>query len=186
MKGADVDDIVAFLTDLFRRRGAEAYLGESVTMAQHMLQAAHHACRAGASDSQTAAALLHDVGHFAGDLADDAWARGTDDHAAGGAALLAPWFGPAVTEPIRLHVPAKRYLCAVEPAYLGALSPASVHTLGLQGGAMSRDEVAAFEAAPFGQEAVAVRRWDDGGKVADVATPAFESYLPLLRRLLRP
>jgi gamma-butyrobetaine dioxygenase len=185
VKRADIDDISAFLTELFCRRGAEAYLGEAVSMAEHMLQAAHRAGEAGASDSQTAAALLHDVGHFVDDLDEDAWARGGHDHAAAGADLLAPWFGPAVTEPIRLHVPAKRYLCAVEPAYFGGLSPASVHTLTLQGGVMTADEVSAFEATPYGQAAVELRRWDDAGKVAGAVTARFADYGPLLQRLLR-
>jgi predicted HD phosphohydrolase len=87
-----------------------------------------------------------------------------------------------VSEPVRLHVPAKRYLCATDPAYRALLSPASVHTLALQGGAMSAAEVARFEAEPFAGDAVRVRRWDDQGKVAGLVTPALRDYLTLIER----
>ena len=81
------------------------------------------------------AALLHDVGHLLHDLPDDAPDDGIDDvHEQLGDHWLKKFFVPAVCDPVRLHVDAKRYLCAVEPDYLATLSPPSLHSLRLQGG----------------------------------------------------
>ena len=88
-----------------------------------------------------------------------------------GSAWLAGLFPPAVTAPIALHVRAKRYLCAVDPSYLAVLSPGSVASLERQGGPLSADEVAAFEANPGWEDAVALRRWDDQAKVPDLPVP---------------
>ncbi|RFU82795.1 DUF971 domain-containing protein [Streptomyces triticagri] len=174
------------LGELFAGEGAAEYLGEEVTMAQHMLQSAARAQQDGAPDHLVAAALLHDIGHFHGPLHGTDLMSGTDNrHSHTGADRLTPWFGPEVTEPVRLHVAAKRYLCAVEPAYFGALSEASVHTLQVQGGPMSPEEVAAYEAGPHAEDGVAVRRWDDLAKDASAATPDFADFRPLLARLLR-
>ena len=123
-------DPVRVIADLFAAEGAGEYLGEPVTQAQHMLQAAALAEGAGAAPELVAAALLHDVGHFRGAVSGHQLMSGTDNrHGDQGADWLAQWFGPGVTEPVRLHVAAKRYLCAVEPGYFGALSAASVYTL---------------------------------------------------------
>jgi phosphonate degradation associated HDIG domain protein len=173
------------LEELFVRRGAEAYLGEPVSVAQHMLQCADLAVQAGAPDELVAAALLHDVGHLTGPLGeyteDDTFDR---RHEQAGAETLAAAFPAAVVEAVRLHVDAKRYLCATDPAYLEKLTPASQHTLSLQGGPMSPAEVATFEARPHYQAAVRVRLWDDAGK--DAARPAltFADFRPLLQRLI--
>ncbi|QNA73236.1 DUF971 domain-containing protein [Streptomyces sp. So13.3] len=175
------------LAALFDGAGAEQYLGEDVTQAQHMLQAASLAEAAGAAPALVAAALLHDVGHFHGAVTGADLMAGTDNrHSHTGAEWLARWFGPEVTEPVRLHVAAKRYLCAVEPEYFGRLSEASVHTLRVQGGPMSQSEVRDFEAEAFGAEAVRLRRWDEGAKDVRVAAAAdFAHYRPLLASLLR-
>ena len=97
----------------------------------------------------------------------------------------AQWFGPEVTEPIRLHVAAKRYLCAVEPGYFDTLSPASMHTLRIQGGPMSPREAAAFEAEPAAGAALRLRRWDDAAKDPAAKVPSFGHFEPALRRLVR-
>ncbi|MFF2380676.1 TauD/TfdA family dioxygenase [Streptomyces sp. NPDC058108] len=174
------------LAGLFAGEGAGAYLGEPVTMAQHMLQAAARAQEAGAADALVAAALLHDVGHFHGPVTGEDLMAGTDNrHSHTGADRLADWFGPEVTEPIRLHVAAKRYLCAVEPEYLGLLTEASVYTLQVQGGPMSAPEVAEYEANPYAADGVAVRRWDDQGKDPEASAPDFAHFRPLLAALLR-
>ena len=103
-----------------------------------------------------AAALLHDVGHFTGEVTGHDLMGGTDNrHSHVGAEWLGQWFGPAVTEPIRLHVAAKRYLCAIESSYYDLLSEASRYTLGVQGGPMAPEEVAGFDAEPYAQDAVA-------------------------------
>lgn len=179
------DTIVDFLADILRRRGAESYLGESVTMSEHMLQAAHLAEEEGASDELVAAALLHDIGHYTNEFPEDAQDRGIDNrHQISGAAVLEAFFPPAVTECVRQHVDAKRYLCAVDPDYFDRLSEASVLTLKLQGGPMDAAEVEAFRANPRLDAIIRVRIWDDGAKEAGRKTPPFAHYEPLLRRVV--
>ena len=102
-----------------------------------------------------------------------------------GNALLKRWFGPEVTEPVRLHVAAKRYLCATRAGYLEALSPASVHSLGLQGGPMASEEVAAFEAQPYARDAVQVRIYDDLAKDPLMKTPDIEHFLRFVAECAR-
>ena len=111
---------------------------------------------------------------------------GTDNrHEEIGAAWLARWFGEDVTEPVRLHVAAKRYLCAVVPNYFSKLSAASVHTLSVQGGPMNAEEAAEFETLPHAGAAVAVRRWDEAAKDSSATGPDFEHFRPLLASLIR-
>jgi phosphonate degradation associated HDIG domain protein len=180
-----VTDPVTIITDLFDSEGAADYLGEPVTQAAHMLQAAALAERDGAPGALVAAALLHDVGHFTGTVTGRDLMRVTDDrHSEQGANWLARWFGPDVTEPVRLHVDAKRYLCATEPGYSGQLSPASVYTLGVQGGPMAGAELAAFEARPHAAAACRVRRWDDAAKDPAAGHPPLGHFVPLLRGLV--
>jgi gamma-butyrobetaine dioxygenase len=168
---------VEAIAELFAGPGARDYLGEPVTIGSHMRQAGHLAEAAGADGSLVAAALLHDIGHLRNE---------TDSrHGDAGAQWLSQWFGTAVTEPVRLHVAAKRYLCATEPGYLGLLSDESVRTLALQGGPMTAGQAAAFEAMPFARDAVAVRRWDDEAKDPVVAPPEFAHFAPLLAALVR-
>jgi [1-hydroxy-2-(trimethylamino)ethyl]phosphonate dioxygenase len=166
---------------LFEQRGAGAYYGESVSMTEHMLQAAYFAQAAAAPAALVIAALLHDVGHLIETVPDDIADWRTDaHHEEVGGRWLAKRFPASVSEPVRLHVPAKRYLCATDGAYFAKLSPASVVTLELQGGPMTREEAARFEAESFYREAVRVRRWDDAGKVAGLATPTLEHYRALI------
>jgi gamma-butyrobetaine dioxygenase len=180
---------VEAIAELFGSVGAQDYLGEPVTLAAHLLQAGALAEAAGASPSLIAAALLHDVGHLPGVGARTGreLMAGTDNHhAAQGAAWLSRLFRPKVTEPVRLHVAAKRYLCATEASYFARLSPASVYTLSVQGGPMSEAEARAFERLPFAAGAVAVRRWDDQAKDPEAALPDFAHFRPLLEKdLLR-
>ena len=184
---------VDWITGLFGSAGVADYLGEPVTVAQHLIQAGTLAEAAGAAPALIAAALLHDVGHLrgadpladSGELSGRELMAGTDnDHGDRGAAWLARWFPRAVTEPVRLHVAAKRYLCAVEPGYFELLSPASVYTLSVQGGPMTAAEAGAFAANPYARDAISVRRWDDSAKDPDAVTPDIEHFLPLLTGLL--
>jgi len=170
---------VETIGELFARPGARDHLGEPVSIGEHMLQAGALAEAAGAESPLVAAALLHDIGHLLGEDEDE------DRHGEAGANWLRQWFGDAVTEPVRLHVPAKRYLCAVDAGYLGLLSAESVRTLFLQGGPMTAAEVAAFEALPFSRDAVAVRRWDDQAKDTVVTPPRFAHFTPLLEGFVR-
>jgi phosphonate degradation associated HDIG domain protein len=179
-------NVVDKLEALFEAIAETSYLGEPVTIADHMLQAAACARRDGASDALTAAALLHDVGYYADanpDNENEADARKRHDAAA--ARILAPVLPEAVTEPIRLHVDAKRYLCAVEPDYRAKLSPASIHTMSLQGGVMSRPDAASFAAEPYCEDAVRLRRWDDEGKQPETDMPGFANYRAMLEALVR-
>lgn len=179
------ETIVDFIADIFRRRGADAYLGEAVTMDQHMLQAAWCAEQEGGTSAMIAAALLHDLGHFTSEIPEDRLMKGTDNfHQDAGANFLAAFFPEAVVVPIRQHVAAKRYLCAVDPDYFDKLSEASVYTLTLQGGPMSAEEVAEFERNPYLDSCIKVRLWDDQGKDPDMPHPGFERYRPLLRALV--
>jgi phosphonate degradation associated HDIG domain protein len=179
-------DPVDVIGELFAGEGAQDYLGEPVSVAVHMRQAGALAQAAGAPAEQVAAALLHDVGHICGGTVSgrELMAGSDNRHGEAGAAWLAQWFGPEVTEPVRLHVAAKRYLCTAEPGYFGKLSTASVYTLSVQGGPMSAAEAAAFEALAQAAAAVAVRRWDDEAKDPDADTPGFGHFQPLLSRLL--
>jgi gamma-butyrobetaine dioxygenase len=180
------DDPVRLIADLFEREGAAEYLGEPVTQAAHMLQAAVLAEQDGASDALIAAALLHDVGHFTGTISGSELMRGTDNrHGDQGARWLAQWFDEEVTEPVRLHVAAKRYLCAVMPDYLARLSPASAYTLEVQGGPLRGDELTEFKLSSYAADACRVRRWDDAAKDPDAVVPPFGHYHELLRGLLR-
>lgn len=178
-------NIVAFIGDIFKRRGADSYLGEDVTMSEHMLQGAQLAEAAGASEAIVAAALLHDIGHYTNEFPDDALEQGIDNHHdEAGARVLEKFFPEIVTDCVRHHVAAKRYLCATDPDYFGRLSQASVHTLGLQGGPMNQEEVAAFGANPNLDAILQVRIWDDQGKVAGHVTPDYDYYAPLLQRVV--
>jgi len=171
---------------VFREYGSGAYLGEPVSMTEHMLQSAYAAEQDGAPPRLVAAALLHDYGHFIHEHDEDAAEHGIDTHHEDVAhAFLSEHFGPEIAEPIRLHVAAKRYLCATDPSYLGELSPASIHSLELQGGPYSAAEVAAFEASPHAADAVRLRRYDDAGKVAGLETPDLEHYRPVLEASIR-
>jgi gamma-butyrobetaine dioxygenase len=171
--------IVDEIMELFRRRGAAAYHGEAVSQTEHALQAAELAERAGAPDYLVVAALLHDVGHLLDGLdekEDLAGHRVDGRHEEVARAWLGRYFAPELTEPIRLHVAAKRYLCAVDPAYQAGLSPASTLSLTLQGGPMNQDERTRFESDPAAHDAVRLRRWDDAAKMPGLEVPGLEHY----------
>jgi [1-hydroxy-2-(trimethylamino)ethyl]phosphonate dioxygenase len=177
-----VDEII----ELFARRGGDAYFGEPVSQLEHALQTAFQAEQEGASDTLIAAALLHDVGHLLHKAPEDIADRGVDcRHEKVGAMWLARYFPAAVTEPIQLHVAAKRYLCAIDGEYQRGLSTASIRSLALQGGPMSDDEVRKFEASPYAREGVRLRRWDDLAKVVGSKAPGLAQYQFLLEKLQR-
>lgn len=170
---------------LFRKHGGSQYGGEAVSQLEHALQAAHFAERDGASPALIVAALLHDVGHLLHELPADAPERGIDDrHETLAAAWLSQRFGPAVAAPVAMHVDAKRYLCAVDDAYIGQLSGPSMLSLQLQGGPMTSGEQATFERRAFFQDAVRLRRWDDAAKVVDLETASLEHFAQYIDQAL--
>lgn len=179
------DTIVAFLADIFERRGGEEYLGEPVTMAEHMLQGATIAERSGLPEDIIVAALLHDIGHFTSEFGtfsmDDTEDRFHED---AGAEVLAPFFPSAITDCVLYHVAAKRYLCATKPEYFKRLSEASIHSLKLQGGPMSPEEVAEFRKNPNLERIIQVRYLDEAGKHADMETPGFAHFAPMVQRIV--
>ncbi len=181
---SDPKDILAEIEEVFAANGDKRY-SEAVTQRQHALQCARQAEEAESDSALIAAALLHDIGHMLHKHGPEPAARGIDDrHEDIGAGWLAKRFPPEVTEPVRLHVDAKRYLCAVEPGYFETLSPASVRSLELQGGPMTESEVMAFEGLPHFAAAVALRRWDEGGKNPDADTLTLADYLIHIRASL--
>ncbi len=181
MTARPIDDIFA----TFRAFGNLHY-GEDISQMDHILQCGHLARTDGASDALIAAALMHDIGQFIDDAGNAAETKGIDArHEITGAAYLSAHFPEAVTEPVRLHVEAKRYLCSAEPGYLEALSRASTISLHLQGGPHNPQEMRDFLANPFAEDTLRLRRYDDMGKQHDWDVPELESYRPLLESLLR-
>ncbi len=182
----------ADIEDLFRAKGDRAYSGEPVSQLQHALQSARLAERAGAPAAQVTAALLHDLGHLINDQGETPTLRGIDDrHEFVALPRLRELFDDAVLMPIRLHVEAKRYLCARGdgrlggPQYLQALSADSRRSLRLQGGVFTPAQADAFIAQPYAPQAVQLRIWDDLAKRPDCATPPLAHYLAIARSAAR-
>ncbi|WP_435659520.1 (R)-1-hydroxy-2-trimethylaminoethylphosphonate oxygenase [Leisingera caerulea] len=178
-------NIVEFIGGIFDRRGDEEYLGEPVTMAEHMLQGATIAEQNGQPEEIIVGALLHDIGHFTSEFGmfsmDD-----TEDryHEEAGAEVLEQFFPSVITDCVRYHVAAKRYLCATKPEYFNRLSEASIHSLNLQGGPMDAEEVAEFEKNPNLKQIIAVRYLDEAGKRADMETPDYWHFAPMVQRVV--
>ncbi len=149
------------LLGLLRTAGQGRYGETDVTQLEHALQCAALAEAEGASSALIAAALLHDE---------------DGRHEETGAIMLAQWFGPEVSEPVRLHVPAKRYLAMAEPGYDARLSPASVTSLRLQGGPFTAAEAQDFLTLPHAEAAIRLRRWDDAAKTPELATPDLDHF----------
>jgi phosphonate degradation associated HDIG domain protein len=173
------------IADLLTLKAGGLYGLSDVNQRQHALQAASLAEATGCPDSLIVASLLHDIGHLVHDLGENPAEAGVDDlHETRGYEFLATSFGPEVTEPVRLHVAAKRYLCATEVDYFARLSKDSILSLSLQGGPMSTAEVAAFDALPHAAAAVRLRRFDEQAKVKNLDTPSVEHFLPIVERCL--
>lgn len=179
------DTIVDFIGFIFDRRGDEEYLGEPVNMGQHMLQGATIAEQNDQPEEIIVGALLHDIGHFTSEFGtftmDDTEDRHHED---AGAEVLERFFPSVITDCVRYHVAAKRYLCATRPEYFRRLSDASVHSLNLQGGPMDAKEVAVFEQNENLEQIIAVRYLDDAGKRPDMVTPDFWHFAPMVQRMV--
>ncbi|MBN3806994.1 phosphohydrolase [Paraburkholderia sp. Ac-20336] len=178
----NLDDI----RSLFERHGRLAYSGEPVTQLEHALQSGALAEEERASEELVAAAFLHDLGHLLDLQGETPTKHGIDDlHQYYALPFLRPVLSDAVLEPIRLHVDAKRCLCAIDATYFGQLSADSVRSLELQGGIFSREDAEAFLQKPYAEDALRLRRWDDRAKVKDRATPDLDHYLNLVERVMR-
>jgi phosphonate degradation associated HDIG domain protein len=179
------DEVIGFIMTLFDVRGESMYAGEPVSQTEHALQTAVLAEQEDASSHLISAALLHDIGHLLSAHDEDCADAGIDDqHERLGSQWLGRFFGSDVVEPIRLHVPAKRYLCAVDPSYLRDLSPASMLSLELQGGPFVKAEIEAFELLPNAKDALRLRQWDEAAKIPDMKLPALEHFRETLQACL--
>ena len=180
----DFDQFRETILDLFANQGGNLYGGEDITQTRHGLQCAQLAVNEDAPPYLIISALLHDIGHFLHGDFEQAQERGEDRfHENLGSKFLSQWFGPEVTEPIRLHVDSKRYLCATQPEYHDKLSPASKHTLRIQGGPMDDEEVAEFEKNDGYQDAILVRLWDDRGKEQEMKTADLDHFLAYAEKI---
>ncbi|SAK69240.1 phosphohydrolase [Caballeronia fortuita] len=176
-----IDDI----RHLFDKHGSIAYSGEPVSQLQHALQTATLAEASGASRELIVASLLHDLGHLLNLQGETPSKRGIDDlHQYFALPFLRPLFSDAVLEPIRLHVDAKRCLCAIDASYHARLSADSVRSLQLQGGIFDDETAQAFLAKPYARDAIALRRWDDEAKDAQRVTPELEHFMGIARSVM--
>ena len=178
-------ELCSILFTYLRAKGQSNY-DESVTQYEHAVQAAALAQEDQASSSSVVAALFHDMGHM---IADEENAQADflkEDlfHEAIGAQYLALVFPPSVVDPIRLHVPAKRYLCTVDPSYHEGLSSASKRSFQLQGGVFSDQELSEFTQEPHWEAAVQLRKWDDLAKVREKGVPEVETYQEVVMEVL--
>ena len=171
---------VADIVVLFETRGANSYGSEPVSQLEHALQCASLAEEAGATPELVAACLLHDLGHLVAPKPHEIGRREDDLHQYIAIPFLRGAFPRAVLDPIALHVDAKRYLCAVSGTYWGSLSPASKHSLELQGGVFSEAEAQAFIARAHASEAALLRRWDDQAKTPGASTPPLAHFARVL------
>jgi phosphonate degradation associated HDIG domain protein len=166
------------IEQLFATRGGEQYSGEPVTQLEHALQCALLAEADGADDELVTASLLHDLGHLLHDLGPTPSLQGIDDiHQFRALPFLRGRFGDAVIDPIRLHVDAKRYLCATRAGYFAALSDDSKRSLNLQGGIFSDSQAENFIRQNGAPQAVRLRVWDDLAKTPGLATPPLAHFV---------
>jgi phosphonate degradation associated HDIG domain protein len=165
------------IIELFAKKGSQPYGAEAVTQLEHALQCATLAEISGQNHELITACLLHDLGHLIHNLGDNPAIKGIDDHHEYRAILfLNQMFSPAVTEPIRLHVTAKRYLCSVDPKYWESLSEPSKCSLELQGGIFLSEQAENFIHQPYAQDAVQLRIFDDQAKISNLQTPDLNHF----------
>ena len=173
------------ILEILSTKGHEQYGTEAVSQLEHALQCASLAETSHATPELVTASLLHDFGHLVHNLGEDAAEKGIDDrHEYRALGYLKTIFGDAITEPIRMHVNAKRYLCGVNKDYWDSLSPASKTSLELQGGIFSATEAKEFIACPYAKDAVRLRIWDDLAKVEGLVTPDLDCFLPAMEKLI--
>lgn len=168
------------ILDLFTAHGAANYGSEAVSQLEHALQCAQLAEEAGATPALVCACLLHDLGHLIAERPNETGKSRDDLHQFVALPFLRGRFTDAVLEPIRLHVDAKRYLCAVSDSYWASLSPASKHSLELQGGVFTEMQAEGFSKRPYAEDAASLRRWDDRAKTPGRPTPSLTHYADIM------
>jgi phosphonate degradation associated HDIG domain protein len=169
------------ILNILATKGSAQYGSEAVSQLEHALQCATLAESANSSAEMITACLLHDFGHLVHNLGEDIAVRGVDDrHEYQAIPFLQKLFSPAVTEPIRLHVEAKRYLCAVDPSYWNSLSSPSKRSLEIQGSIFSQEAADSFINQPYAKDAVQLRVWDDLAKELNLRTPPLEHFTSVL------
>jgi len=186
MKSGTAEQKIDALFSYMEDRG-QSFYDEVVTQLEHALQCAALAQQSDASPTLITGALLHDIGHIVLDEhnAREAFLNTDLTHEEVGAQYMEPFFPEAVTTPIRLHVPAKRYLCTTDPSYWDGLSDASKRSLKLQGGNMSDKERKAFEQIPYFEDGLILRRWDDLAKVKGLEIAGLETYREVVQQCLQ-
>lgn len=185
MKNGSDDEVVNELFSFMQAKGQGNYGEPEVTQIQHALQSAKLAQDRGLTAAEITAALFHDIGHLVDDsIPDDEFQAIDRFHELIGSKIMSRRFGEDVTEPLRLHVSAKRYLCAVNAEYHDTLSEASKTSLELQGGAFDENETKEFEANRYYKSAVSLRRIDDLAKVPNLESPGFETYREVVKRAM--
>jgi phosphonate degradation associated HDIG domain protein len=172
--------MIESIVRLYAGKAGSRYGTEAVSQLEHALQCAGLALAEDADTELVAAAFLHDIGHLVAPAPHGAGRNVDDLHQYLALAFLRGTFAAAVLEPIKLHVDAKRYLCRAEEGYWEGLSPASQHSLRLQGGIYSEEQAAAFAAQPFAADAIRLRRWDEAAKVPGAPTPHLGDIAPIL------
>ena len=171
---------------LFHESGHIQYAGEAVTQLEHSLQTAMLALEAESSVELITAALLHDIGHLLNLRGDTPSMRGIDDqHQYFAAHFLKDLFPPSVCLPIRMHVDAKRALCALDSMYYEKLSEDSRRSLSLQGGALNSTQLNDFIASPYSDDALKLRAWDDQAKSSGKKTLSLHYFLEMARTIAR-
>jgi predicted HD phosphohydrolase len=166
-----VDELLDQLAHLVEAAGET----EGLTELDHGLQCAFELSQMVPDDTELqVAGLVHDIGHQS---APD------DLHGKVGGEMVRAALGDRVAALVAGHVPAKRYLVVSDPAYGTVLSDVSVLSLEFQGGPMSDEEAADFEATPYWEEAVLLRRADDAAKVPGREVPTLDHWVPLIREV---
>ena len=176
-------DIVDKIVSNFKNNNS-LYIGESITIAEHMIQSAMMAEKSKSNNNLVCACLLHDYGHFILDNPDELVRKKQDGkHEDIGYEYLKKFFKKEIVEPIKHHVIAKRYL-ARDKKYFDRLSEASVVSLELQGGVLDTKEAKLFENQEFFKEAIMLRKFDEAAKKIGVKIKDIIQYKDLLKASL--
>ena len=176
-------NVIEKIIDKFQNNKS-LYIGEKVTIAEHMIQSAMMAEKTKSKDTLICSCLLHDYGHFILDDPDELVREKKDGkHEDVGYEYLKKYFKEEIVEPIKNHVLAKRYL-ARDQKYFNLLSPASITSLKLQGGLMSDDEAQIFEKNKYFKDSIKLRRFDEAAKNEGVKIKDIIEYKSLLQASL--